>query len=1178
MNFSKKLLALLYGVASAHAACAQTGDFKISDDFTIERIAVSPQVERPMMATFDDRGRLFVCDSSGVNLHGPELLKNPPHFIRLLEDTTGTGLFDKSTVFADHMVFPQGIAWHDGSVYVSSPPNFWRLQDTNGDGVADQREILATGFALTGVSDDMHGGTLGPDGRIYWFAGRFPHEIKRPNGPIIHAGTAPLMLRCKPDGSELEVVCGAQGNGVGVAFTPEGEGFASGTFLAPDSMGAGLRDAIIHCVEGGNYPIRDRVLDELKRTGDLLPPLTHLGVAAAADITIYRGTNFGANYEGNLFSALFNMHKIVRHVIERDGATFKCRNEDFLVSTNTDFHPTDVFEDADGSLLVVDTGGWFRIGCPTSQLAKPDVKGAIYRIRRKGAPRVSDPRGLQIAWDKISPDELAMLLGDARFAVQDHAVEKLASRGEESLAALKNTITGSASLEARRNAVWALARMDGVAAREVVRLALSDKEASVRQVAANVAGLWRDISASAKLMELVGTDTLPIRREAATALGRIGRNEAVPALLNSLRAGADRFLEHALIFALIRINDPTNTLKALSDTNAAVRRGALIALDQMDNTKLRPAQVTPFLDPSDPAMQQTALWVIGHHLDWGSAMLDYFRDALAHDIIDEKQHDNLKQQLAAFSRDPQIQKLITDKLHAPETSAAIRLLLLEAIAQSPLDILPPALGAELKSSLQSSDEHIVRQTVGTIRSLPAEKRPAIRRVDEQINFEPTLKRFAGTRFRDNFFVRWSGLIKIPSDGNYTFSLDSDDGSRLFIEGQQVIDNGGQHGMREKSGEMKLKSGLHPMHVDFFQARNEAGCKLSWQSDEIPKVIIPAANLAHRKNKNEIEGGLNGEYFDMAGEWPGFLVPRLSFDEALTEVANNPSNSTAVRLDAISVLAPQLTPLPGDLFQVPLGVLASEKSPLVRMSAAEAFSRAHLSQKQLLQLSQVFTNTGAVEMSRLLSVYEHDEDAAVGRSLIHALENSPGLKSVRADALRKTLAKYPQEVQDAAQPIFQKLATDLAKQKARLAELEPVLKGGDVQRGREVFFGNKVACFTCHTVQERGGHVGPNLSKIGAIRNGHDLLEAIAFPSASFARGFEPFFVTTDDGETYSGVIGRETADAIYLTSGPRAETRLPRNHIQEIKPGAVSIMPEGLDAQLSKQDFSDLIAFLVSLR
>ena len=82
---------------------------------------------------------------------------------------------------------------------------------------------------------------------------------------------------------------------------------------------------------------------------------------------------------------------------------FRTRDSDFLVSDNTDFHPTDVLEDADGSLLVVDTGGWYKICCPTSQLWKPDVLGAIYRVRRKGAPRLEDPRGLKLPWATMKP-------------------------------------------------------------------------------------------------------------------------------------------------------------------------------------------------------------------------------------------------------------------------------------------------------------------------------------------------------------------------------------------------------------------------------------------------------------------------------------------------------------------------------------------------------------------------------------------------------------------------------------------------------------------------------------------------------------------------------------------------------------------------------------------------------
>ena len=77
----------------------------------------------------------------------------------------------------------------------------------------------------------------------------------------------------------------------------------------------------------------------------------------------------------------------------RDGATYKVAEREFLTLRSPDAHLTDVLEDRDGSLLVVDTGGWFRIGCPSSLTAKPDVPGGIYRIRRAGGPVKVEPWG-----------------------------------------------------------------------------------------------------------------------------------------------------------------------------------------------------------------------------------------------------------------------------------------------------------------------------------------------------------------------------------------------------------------------------------------------------------------------------------------------------------------------------------------------------------------------------------------------------------------------------------------------------------------------------------------------------------------------------------------------------------------------------------------------------------------
>jgi hypothetical protein len=127
---------------------------------------------------------------------------------------------------------------------------------------------------------------------------------------------------------------------------------------------------------------------------------------------------------------------------------------------------------------------------------------------------------------------------------------------------------------------------------------------------------------------------------------------------------------------------------------------------------------------------------------------------------------------------------------------------------------------------------------------PASKAPDLKRVDKNINFESTQDDWPGTKFKDFFYVRWTGLIRIPADGNYTFFLESDDGSRLFLDGKQVVDNGGVHAMEETSGNVQLTAGDHAFKAEFFEKDIDAGCKLSWKSDKVQKQIVPADVLFH----------------------------------------------------------------------------------------------------------------------------------------------------------------------------------------------------------------------------------------------------------------------------------------------------------------------------------------------
>jgi putative heme-binding domain-containing protein len=139
----------------------------------------------------------------------------------------------------------------------------------------------------------------------------------------------------------------------------------------------------------------------------------------------------------------------------------------------------------------------------------------------------------------------------------------------------------------------------------------------------------------------------------------------------------------------------------------------------------------------------------------------------------------------------------------------------------------------------------------------------------------------------------------------------------------------------------------------------------------------------------------------------------------------------------------------------------------------------------------------------------------------------GWKPAEAE-LEELLVGLPAETRSQADKLRALVKESAALQRARLAQFEPLLEGGKPERGRDIFFGKKVACATCHRIGPEGGQVGPDLTKIGAVRAGRDLLESIVLPSSTIAQGFDAFAVETSDGKVASGVITRQNATTIVL--------------------------------------------------
>ena len=274
-------LAVVLLLAKAHAVEVTLGQavFTVPDGFTVERVAGPPLVDRPITASFDEQGRLYVADSSGSNDPVQKQLAEKPHRIVRLEDRDGDGQFDHSVVFADKMMFPEGTLWHDGSLYVAAPPSIWRLTDTDGDGVADEREEWFEGKTLTGCANDLHGPYLGRDGWVYWCKGAFAEQRYAAFRGGERVSSAAHIFRRHPSGGPHEpVMVGGMDNPVDVVFSPGGERFFTTTFFQYPA--GGQRDGLVHAVYGGVYGKPHGVVNSHPRTGDLMPVMAHLGPAA----------------------------------------------------------------------------------------------------------------------------------------------------------------------------------------------------------------------------------------------------------------------------------------------------------------------------------------------------------------------------------------------------------------------------------------------------------------------------------------------------------------------------------------------------------------------------------------------------------------------------------------------------------------------------------------------------------------------------------------------------------------------------------------------------------------------------------------------------------------------------------------------------------------------------------
>ncbi len=1016
--------------------------FRVADGWTLELVASEPLTRYPVHADVAPDGRLFIVESSGSNEPVKEQLEKRPHRLVTLRDTDGDGVYDERVVFAEGLMLPQGVLWTPDGVLVATPPEIWCFRDTDGDGISDQRDVWFDGQTLTGCANDVHGPFMGRGGMIHWTKGAFAEQTHpQPTDPQ-WTTRASHVFRRSLSGQAIEpVMTGGMDNPVEFVQSLCGERFFTCTFVQYPADGR--RDALVHAVYGGVYGKDHGVLQGHPRTGALMPVMTHLGPAAPAGLALRQAALSDDDPLGELLVAQFNLQRVSRHQLVEDGASLTTVDSDLLVADRADFHPTDVLEDRDGSLLVIDTGGWYTLCCPTSHINQSQATGAIYRLRRT-AP--------------------------APNSTQQHQPGSVVSRVEAvwaRVAAIGQAAGDDAAAERATTAPLFAALIDH----------LDDSHPSVRLAAIQGLGIYRHQPATERLIAVLAEGTPREQRYAAEALGRIGDPSAIGPLVAAIArqarqpvgsADAQRVAQHALLYALIELGPASGEalLPHLAGNDREVgataqRVAALRVLDQLESPELTADAVLAMLAAGSEAERELASEVLGRHPAWDAIvagrlaeLLVQGADQLAASVATGSQTSSWPATVQRLVLRPALAEAVAAIL--AEGPAVARDQVLQALVTRPPTQLDSRWSAAIAGRLQTAD-------------LPTEELTQWCRVLAAVN--------------------WRDAV-VPAE---------------------------------------LATAFRELLLRYRDQRE------TW-------LVIAAA----------VPPGV--------AAWTA-TVPVADADPASN--ANYASNANAGAIPFSKLLA----------------VLGPDASPAERQLVLATLNRQPLAVDQPLELAGAVAKVGPMELMGLLTMLRPLHDDQLNRQLLVSLAENPQTAGLPASLLQAHFAEHPAAVQDEAAKLIQQVAGDeLDKRRAHMQQLMASLPDGDAGRGMDVFRSTRASCSACHAIGYVGGKVGPDLTGIRRIRTDYDLVEAIVYPSASFVRSYETVQVMTLDGRALSGMIADEDTQSITLTTGIDQRIRVERDDIDSLRPGAVSIMPAGLDQQLTVQELADLLAFLKAQR
>ena len=682
-----------------------------------------------------------------------------------LTDRDADGVADRSQLYLNDFNrevndVANGVEYLNGEVYLSVGPDLWRTKDADGDGIADEKTSISTGWIVhVGFSGHgMSGVTVGPQGRIWWGAGDVGMNVVDKSGKHWKYPNEGTVVRCDPDGSNFEVFAHGVRNTHEFAFDDYGN------LISVDNDGdhSGERERLVYLVDGSDsgwrinwqfgkytdpanndYKVwmdeRMHLPREEGQAAYFLPPLANY-VNGPTGLVYNPGTALGPEYYRHFFVAEFRggpgNSPIHAFTLKPDGAGFALDSTREVVSG---LLPTGMDFGSDGSLYFADwINGWGKKDA--GRVWKLDVPGgAGTQVRRETEGLLNTDFGT------VSVDSLSLLLGHQDQRVRRGAQFQLTERGGEGYDALLATVRNSDNQLARIHGIWGLAQLHRRGGQSIDALVefLSDEDPEIVAQAARMIGDVRFAGAGEQLIELLPHPAPRVRYMAMEALGRTENLEAVPGILRLVEENddVDTYLRMGAMIALGRMGDEAAMAELADSPSRALRTVAVVALRRMESPR-----IADFLTDQDEYLVAEAARGIND---------DYSIDAALPElamVLDDPRFTSeplLRRAINAnlrVGREADLQRLVTyaQRPGAPEAMRAEALATLANWGQpSVLDRVDGRFRGELERDSAAAAKALAPGIATLIQSGAVELRTAALRAAGRLGLRETIPQLAG---------------------------------------------------------------------------------------------------------------------------------------------------------------------------------------------------------------------------------------------------------------------------------------------------------------------------------------------------------------------------------------------------------------------------------------------------